>query len=115
MSLQLKWQYLQRTVPGVGALVDLIESALGKNFSQDLFVGEEVYENLQQMLIHRVNWVGVGIPDPKKLVEQDHATSEEVCKALVESLLGGANLNCIGHWSFVRKAIARARKTRERG
>ena len=38
----------------------------------------------------------------------------EVCKALVESLLVGADLNCIVHQSCVKKSSARARKARER-
>ena len=31
MSLQLEWQYLQRTVPGVGTLMGPIEEALREN------------------------------------------------------------------------------------
>ena len=36
-SLQLKWQYLQRNVPGVGALMELVEAALRKIFSRLLW------------------------------------------------------------------------------
>ena len=32
MSLQLEWQYLQKTVPGVGALMGPIEQALREKF-----------------------------------------------------------------------------------
>ena len=37
MSLQLDWKDLHRNVPGVGALMDTIESALGEEFLSDLF------------------------------------------------------------------------------
>ena len=37
MSLQLEWQYLQRTVPGVGTLMGPIEEALREKFFPALF------------------------------------------------------------------------------
>ena len=39
MLLQLEWQYLQRTVPGVGTLMGPIEEALRENFFPALFEG----------------------------------------------------------------------------
>ena len=39
MSLQLKWQYLQRNVPGVDTLIGPIEEALRKKFYPALFGG----------------------------------------------------------------------------
>ena len=42
MSLQLEWQNLQRTVPAVGALIELIDSALREDFYTSLFGEEEV-------------------------------------------------------------------------
>ena len=42
MSLQLKWQYLQRTVPGVGTLMGPIEEALREKLFPSLFGGEEI-------------------------------------------------------------------------
>ena len=40
MSLQLEWQYLQRTVPGVSTLMGPIEEALREKFFPALFGGE---------------------------------------------------------------------------
>eukprot|EP00957_Ditylum_brightwellii_P027627 2088438-Ditylum_brightwellii.AAC.1 len=37
MSLQAEWQYLQRMVPGVGALMGPIEDALCQDFFSILF------------------------------------------------------------------------------
>ena len=39
MSLQSEWQYLQRTVPGVGILMGPIEEALREKFFPALFRG----------------------------------------------------------------------------
>ena len=39
MSLQLEWQYLQRTVPGVGTLMGHIKEALREKFFPSLFGG----------------------------------------------------------------------------
>ena len=39
MSLQSEWQYLQRTVPGVGTLMGLIEEALKVKIFHSLFGG----------------------------------------------------------------------------
>ena len=45
MLLQLEWQYLQRTVPGVGTLMSPIEESLIENFFTALFGGEEINTN----------------------------------------------------------------------
>ena len=45
MLLQIGWQYLQRTVPGVGSLMGPIEDALREAFFPALFGGEEVSSN----------------------------------------------------------------------
>ena len=37
--LQLVWQYIQRTVPGVGSLMDTNESAVREDFSQPSLEG----------------------------------------------------------------------------
>ena len=42
ISLQLEWQYLQRTIPGVGPLMGTIEEALQEKFSPALFGEEEI-------------------------------------------------------------------------
>ena len=42
MFLLSEWQYLQRTVPGVGTLMGHIEEALREKFPPSLFGGEEI-------------------------------------------------------------------------
>ena len=50
MSLQSKWQYLQRTVPRVRTLVGPIEEALKEKIFPSLFGGEEIHAEF------RKNW-----------------------------------------------------------
>ena len=46
MSLQLEWQYLQRTVTRVSTLMGPIEEALRETFFPVIFGGEEVNADL---------------------------------------------------------------------
>ena len=64
MLLQLKWQYLQKTVPGVRILMGPIEKALRKTFFSALFGGEEINTIFQKILGHSIKHGGLGIPDP---------------------------------------------------
>ena len=42
MSLQIKWQYLESTVPGVGTLMYHVKKYLRETFLPTLFRGGEV-------------------------------------------------------------------------
>ena len=64
MSLLLKWQYLQSTVPGIRTLMGPIEEALREKFFPALFGGEEINSDIRQILGHSVMHGGLGIPDP---------------------------------------------------
>ena len=110
MSLQLECQYLQRIVLGVGVLMGPIELALREEFFPTLFGKDEVNDGLRELLVHGVKRGEIGIPDPRKSEDWGYEMSVEACEVLVESLLGGVELNCVGHWSCIRKSITRARK-----
>ena len=99
---------------GSWSLMEPIESDPRKEFLPFLFGGEEVDDDPRELLGNGVKRGRVGIPYPRKLVEPVHETPEEACKMLVESLLGGADLNYAGHRSCARKASARVSKERER-
>ena len=62
MLLQLEWQYLQRTVPGVGSLIGLIEDSLREAFFPALFGREQVISDLKEILGRSVKRGGLGIP-----------------------------------------------------
>ena len=76
MSLQLEWQYLQRTVPGVGTLMGIIEEALREKFFPALFGGEEINAEFRKILVHGINHGGLGIPDPWLSAERSCNTSK---------------------------------------
>ena len=48
MSLQSEWQYLQRTVPGVGTLMGPIEEALREKFFPSIFGGGGDHSRLSE-------------------------------------------------------------------
>ena len=62
--MQLKCQYLPRTVHRVGTLMGPLEEALREKFFPALFWGEEITANFRQILGHSVKYVGLDIPDP---------------------------------------------------
>ena len=109
MSLQLEWQYLQRTVPGVSTLMGPIKEALREKFSPALFGGEEITANFRNILGHSVKHDGLGIPDPQLSAERAYNTSKASSRELVDSLLVGSVLNYVGHRACVRKASQTAR------
>ena len=74
MLLQLEWQYLQRTVPGVGTLMGPIEEALREKLPPALFVGEEINSDFWQILGHSVKHGGLGIPDHRLSAESAYNT-----------------------------------------
>ena len=109
MSLQSEWQYLQRTVPGVGTLIGPIEEALREKFFPSLFGGEEINANFRKILSHSVKHGGLGIPYPRLSAECVYNTSKAASRELVDSLLGGSVFNYVGHRACVRKASLAAR------
>ena len=50
--MQLKWQYMQRTVPVVGTLMGPIEEALREKIFPALFGGEKINANFRKILGH---------------------------------------------------------------
>ena len=64
MPLQLDWQYLKNTFPGVGTLIGPVEEALREKFSPALFGGEDINADFQKILGHSVKHGGLGIPYP---------------------------------------------------
>ena len=109
MLLQPEWQYLQRTVPGVGTLMGPIEEALRQKFFPSLFRGEEITADFREILGHSVKHGGLGIPDPWLPAECAYNTSKAASRELVDFILGGSILYYIGHRACVRKASQTAR------
>ena len=76
MPLQLEWQYLQRTVPGVGTLMGPIEEILREKFSPALFGEEEINADFRKILGHSAKHGGLGIHDPQLSAESAYNTSK---------------------------------------
>ena len=93
MLLQLEWQYLQSTIPGVGTLVGPIEEALREKFFPTLFGREDINADFRKILGHSVEHGGLGIPDPRFSEESAYNTSNASSGELVEHILGGTALN----------------------
>ena len=109
MSLQSEWQYLQRTVPGVGTLMVPIEEALREKCSPSLFGGEEIDADFRKILGRGVKHGGLGIPDLRLSSDSTYNNSKAASRGLVDSLLGGSVLNYVGHMACIRKANQSAR------
>ena len=95
--LQIEWQYLQRTVPGVGTIMGPIEDELREAFFPALFVREEVSTNLKEILGHSEKHGGLGIPDPWLSTDCVYNIPKAANEVLVGSLIRGTNLNCVAH------------------
>ena len=93
MLLQLQWQYLQKTVPGVGTLMGPIQEALREKLFPALFEGKESNANFRKILGHSVKHGGLGILDPRLSAESAYNTSKAASGGLVDSLLGGSALS----------------------
>ena len=76
MSLQSEWQYLQRTVPGVGTLMGPIEEALREKFFPSLFGGEDITSDFRKILGHSVEHGGLSILEPQMSAESAYNTSK---------------------------------------
>ena len=84
-----------------------IEEALRERVFPALFGGEEINADFRKILGHSVRHGGLGIPDPQFSVESADNTSKADSGELVDSLLGGFDLNYIGHRACVHKASLR--------
>ena len=76
MLLKSEWKYLQRTVPGVGTLIDPIEEAPREKFFPTLFGGEEINADFRKILGHGVNHGRLGITNPRLSSESAYNTSK---------------------------------------
>ena len=76
MLLQSEWQYLQKTVPGVGTLMGPVEEARREKIPPLLFGGEEIDADFRKILGHGVKHGGLGIPDPRQSEESAYNTSK---------------------------------------
>ena len=78
MLLQLKWNYLQRIVPGVSTLMGPNGEAIREKLSPALFGGEEINPDFRKSLGHSIKHGGFGITDPRLLEESAYNTPRRI-------------------------------------
>ena len=110
MSFQLKWQYLQRPVPGVGTMVGPIEETRREKLSPALFRVEEINTDFRKIIGHSVKYGGLGIPNPRLSKESVYNNSKAASGELVVYILGFSTLNYVGHRACVHWASLAARQ-----
>ena len=76
-----------------------IEETLREKCFPALFGGEEINSGFWQVLGHSVKHGGLGIYDPWLSEESAYNTSKAASGKLVDSLLGGSDLDYVGHRS----------------
>ena len=113
MSIHIKLQYLQRTVPALGTMMGTIEYALRDALFPALFGVEEVRAELREIPGHSMKHGGLGIPDPRLSAEHVYNTTKAASEALVGSLLGGTNLNYVDNKDYICISISEAWKQQE--
>ena len=88
VSAQNEWQYVLRTLPGAGAHMGPVESALRDFLSTllDVQVNETVGQELRQLLACKPKMGGLGIMDPTILAAFAFETSKECCDHLTAAL-----------------------------
>ena len=105
MFLQVEWQYLMHTIPGVREYKGLVEEALANKFLPKLLGLQSISGRLRELLDLRSKRAGLGIPDPTEVADKSNRTSQACSKRLVESLLTENALLKVEHRACVRRGI----------
>ena len=103
MSLQVEWQYLLRTVQGVGEYMGPVEEALTNKFLLKLLGLQSILGRLRKLLALGFKRAGIGIPNLTEAAGNSSKTSQACCERLVESLLTGETLSTAEHRAWVQQ------------
>eukprot|EP00956_Cyclotella_meneghiniana_P030419 scaffold76449_cov22-Cyclotella_meneghiniana.AAC.1 len=112
MSLQHEWQYVARTVPGIGHLFAPIERAIRQHFLPILLGEEAITGEMRELLAQGVKQAGLGIRNPVDCAASLFDTSKLCCEKLVEALVVGTEFNLAEHKKQVRSNGSHARNMR---
>ena len=90
LSLQNKWQYLQRVVANMGAYFAPLKMAIRTNFIPALegVQSWEVDRGYRELLTHSVQQGGLALCNPVDTTSYGHAASKAVTDHLTMSLIG---------------------------
>ncbi len=110
-SLQAKWQYICRVIPGAEHYLGLIKSAICKKFIPALLqVSDPFDETFRQLLLQGVKHGGIAIRNPVVSAPPLHHSSVATCKMLIKALHNGGGLSVEDHRTCVKEAWNGARK-----
>ena len=84
--LQAKWNFLSRTIPGVGELLVDVEQSIRQTFIPSL-IKKEISDDLRKLLALPARFAGLGIfnPTERPLISFEHST--QLCAPLVSLIL----------------------------
>eukprot|EP00956_Cyclotella_meneghiniana_P033352 scaffold95206_cov68-Cyclotella_meneghiniana.AAC.1 len=102
MSLQHEWQYVARTVPGIGHLFAPVERAIRNNFLPTLLGEDSITGEMRELLAQGVKQAGLGIRNPVDCAEACYDTSKKCCEKLAEAIVAGTEFNLAEHKAHVR-------------
>ena len=95
VSLQAEWQYLMRTVPGVGEYMGPVEEALANKFLPKLLGLQSISGGLRKLLALGAKRSGLGIPDLEEAADEIHQKSQVYSEHLVDYLLTGEAISTV--------------------
>ena len=84
--LQAKWNFISRTIPGVGELLTDIEQAIRQKFIPSL-LKKEISDDIRKLFALPARFAGLGIFDPTERPLTSFENSKELCHPLVSLIL----------------------------
>jgi hypothetical protein len=104
LSLQAKWQYICRVVPGAEHYLGPIVTAICKKFIPALLqVSDPVDDTFRQLLLQGVKFGRLALWNPVTSAPHLHQSSVNACGILVKALHFGRGLNAKAHKACVRE------------
>ena len=88
--LQAKWNYISRTIPGVGELLIDIERAIRQKFIPSL-IKQEVNDDLRTLFALPARFAGLGIFNPTERTTISFEHSTQLCQPLISLILRQAD------------------------
>ncbi len=113
LSLQAKWQYICRVVPGAEHYLAPIKTTICEKFIPALLqVSDPVGDTFCQLLLQGVKMGGLTLCNPVASTLHLHRSSVNACDILVKALHNGGGLSAEAHKACVWEAGNQARKAR---
>ncbi len=111
LSLQAKWQYICRVIPGVEHYLGPIKTTICEKFIPGLLqVSDPVNEIFRRLLLQGVKHGEIAIQNPVTSAPPLHHSLVAACKMLIKALHNGGGLSAEDHRQCVKEAGNGVRK-----